>query len=261
MKTNYLPRNNKRSEKPYRRLILLATFLVLGAAGLSLSDGWLSYAAKPIWSGKNIIGRGALNSLEWFRSKEALIRNKASLEDKLASQEAELASLRDVKERELELLSMLGRPSSDRAVFAAVLVRPPETPYDIIVIDAGSNQGLEEGSPVSLPEGPLLGRVSEVQARTSKVRLYSSDGEKTNAVLERHGLPVTLMGQGGGNFKLVLPRDAEVEVGDRILSADVFAELIAVVGEVNMRPTDSFKEVLARGAANLFDLRFVMVEP
>src|SRR3989339_757666 len=99
---------------------------------------------------------------------------------------------------------------------------------------------------LSLPEGPILGVVSEVFSKSAKVKLFSASGEETNAVLERNSVPVTLVGGGGGNFKLTLPRDIAIEKGDRILSPDITSRPLATVGEISVRPTDSFKEVLAK---------------
>jgi cell shape-determining protein MreC len=156
---------------------------------------------------------------------------------------------------------LAGRKPSRETIIAGVLTHPPQTPYDVIIIDAGSNDAIEEGKAVYLPEGPSLGVVSEVSNSNSRVRLFSSSGEKTNAVLERHNVPVELEGLGAGNFRLMLPRDAEVEVGDRILSPDISSRLLAVVGDISRSPTDSFKEVRAKSPANIFILRFVFVEP
>ena len=44
-------------------------------------------------------------------------------------------------------------------------------------------------------------------------------GMKTSAVLERHNVPVTLEGTGDGDFKVVIPREIEVEKGDKILNS------------------------------------------
>ena len=146
-------------------------------------------------------------------------------------------------------------------MLAAVLTRPPQTPYDVILIDVGSNASITSGSEVSLPEGPILGTVSEVFSKKAKVKLFSTSGEETNAILERGSVPVILVGRGGGNFKITLSRDITVEKGDRILSADVFSRLLAVVEDVSVNSTDSFKEILAKSPANLFSLRFVFVTP
>ena len=146
-------------------------------------------------------------------------------------------------------------------VVAAVLTHPPQTPYDVIIIDAGSDESIILGSQVHLPEGPVLGVVSEVFPRRARVRLFSAAGEETNAVLERNNIPVVLVGTGGGNFKMILPRDIAVEKGDRILTANITSRLLAVVEEVSIQSTDSFKEVLAKSPTNIFTLRFVFVTP
>lgn len=146
-------------------------------------------------------------------------------------------------------------------VVAAVLTHPPQTPYDIIIIDAGSDDSVTIDSEVSLPEGPILGVISEVFSKKAKVKLFSTAGEETSAVLERGSVPVILVGAGGGNFKLILPRDIKAEKGDRILSPGISPRLLAVIEEISVRPTDSFKEVLAKSLTNIFALRFVFVAP
>lgn len=156
---------------------------------------------------------------------------------------------------------IIDRQTESGLVVATVLTYPPQTPYDVIIIDAGSNESITIGSQVLLPEGPILGIVSEVFPKSAKVKLFSANGEETNAVLERNNVPVTLVGVGGGNFRLAVPRDIAIEKGDRILSPDITARLLATVGEVSVRPTDSFKEVLAKSPTNIFTLRFVFVTP
>ena len=173
----------------------------------------------------------------------------------------EVLSISKEQTQENILLELVGRKQKSNMVVAAVLTHPPQTPYDVIIIDAGSNESLAVGSEVSLPEGSILGIISEVFPKSARVKLFSAGGEETNAVLERNNVPVTLVGSGGGNFKLTLPRDIAIEKGDRILSPDITSRLLATVGEVSVRPTDSFKEVLAKGPTNIFALRFVFITP
>jgi cell shape-determining protein MreC len=259
---NYLLRSKPRGVgKRYKYLLIVFLIFAIGAGSFTLFGGVISTIFRPIWKGQNIMARGVETTLLWLQTKDALTRENFALKQLLDSREAELVSLRGIKARELSLLEILGRPEARSGILASVLVRPPVTPYDILVIDAGSSNGISVGNEVRMLEGAFLGTVTEVSRRTAKVKLFSSDGERVNAVLERNEVPVILMGQGGGNFRLTLPRDVEVEAGDRILSADVYSELLAVVGTVNMTPTDSFKNVVARGAANIFSIRYLLVKP
>ncbi|MDP2651226.1 MAG: rod shape-determining protein MreC, partial [bacterium] len=227
----------------------------------TLAGSTLLAALSPVWKAENRFAKGFSTAFLWVHSKEALIARNQELAENLESLETELVFLRSARERELALLELLGRVESRGSILASVLIRPPETPYDILIIDAGERHGVKKGSRVSMPEGPALGEITEVESRTSRVRLYSSSGEKVNAYLERNNMPVILQGSGGGNFRLILPRDVAIEVGDRILAAEVTSELLAVVGDINMSATDSFKEVIAISVANIFTQRYVLVSP
>jgi len=137
-----------------------------------------------------------------------------------------------------------------------VLARPPQTPYDTLVIDGP----VPIGEVVKMREGPLLGIVSDSFAKQAKVKLFSSPGEETEAVLERTDTPVKLIGQGFGNFLIQVPREIEVVVGDKILSPDRNKNLLAVVGSVEVNATDAFKKVRAKSPINLFSVRKVSVQ-
>lgn len=260
MKVNYLPKN--RLKHPYfRRIFALVAIFALGAIVFSFFGGAIISMTAPVWKAENVIIQSLRNGFTFFNSQQALVEENTVLKEKLSSLEIEILSLSSKQAQENTLLELIGRRQKPNMIAAAVLTHPPQTPYDVIVIDAGYNESIALNSIVSLPEGPILGVVSEVFSKTAKVKLFSAAGEETNAILERDNIPVTLVGAGGGNFKLIFPRDIAVERGDRILSADISSHLLAIVEEISARPTDSFKEVLAKSPANIFVLRFVFVTP
>lgn len=257
---SYLPRNRSRNSftKP---ILFLAGLFVLGLIIFSLLDGVLLSVVSPLWKGETLAASKLSFAGDFFRTKNSLIRENNQLRANIAALEIEIAARFSGTEDREAVLALLGRRAESGGVLASALVVPPQTPYDNIVIDAGEKDGIISGAQALMPEGPLLGRVTEVYSRSAKVTLLSSPGEKTAAILERHGVPVTLEGAGGGNFRVVVPRETEVVPGDRILSADVSSQLVGIVGEVNMAQTDSFKEVLARSPANVFNLHFILVRP
>lgn len=232
---------------------------MVGAMVFSLLDSFLLSSTTPLWKVRNSVVSGVGGAAGFFTTQSRLVEENAALREQVAALETKVLSLSRELVHESVLLETLGRGRGIEAVAAAVLSRPPQTPYDIVIIDAGSREGVVNGAEVFLPEGPLLGVVSEVFLKRSRVELYSAPDLETGAVLERGNVPVTIIGRGGGNFKIVLPRDVEVERGDRIVSAGIASRLLAVVEDVTMRPTDSFKEVLAVGPANIFTFRFVLV--
>jgi cell shape-determining protein MreC len=256
---NYLSRNRSRIS---RQKIYLVTFLfIAGALFLSYFDKVVVAAISPIWKSENAITKSIKNSFSYFRTKSSLINENGELKNRVLTLEDQTQLLANLQTREAELLALLGRTRDRNGVTAGVLVRSPQIPYDTIIIDAGSGEGVKADAKVVLPEGAAIGSVFEIFAHTSKVKLYSTSGEKTNAILERDSVPVILLGEGGGNFRLILPRDARVETGDRVLSADMSGRLLAVVKEIALKPTDPFKEVLLGAPESIFGTRFVEVLP
>lgn len=241
-------------------MLFLGALFAVGALLFFFSRNILMTAISPLWKTESRVSKVLAMGSDFFRFRQSYIDENNSLKSQIASLEAELSSRSSLSREESVVLTQLGRVATSGSIAATVLVRPPQSLYDTLVIDAGKNESIRVGQEVSLPEGPLLGTVSEVFYNTAKVKLFSSAGEKINAVLERSNLSVALEGIGGGNFKIVVPRETPVEVGDRILSTDAFAHLVGVVGAIKVEPTDSFKEVLAKGPSNIFNLRFVLIK-
>lgn len=260
MKVNYLPKNKLRY--PYfRRTLILILIFIFGTVIFSFLDTIIISTVSPAWKTENVVIRNLQNWTAFFNSQEKLWEENTTLKEKVSSLELTVLSLSRGQTQEDILLKLAGRKQEPNAIIATVLTHPPQTPYDIIIIDAGSNDSVTLGSRVTLPEGPVLGTVSEIFPKSAKVNLFSSSGNKTNAILERGNVPITLVGTGGGNFKIDLPHYIAVEKQDRILSASITSHLVAIVGDVNVKPTDSFKEVLAKSPTNIFNIRFVFVTP
>lgn len=255
---NYLLKN--RHKKNYsRKIIFIIGLFILGALAFSLFDNLLIKIISPLWRAENGFSRGLGRSADFFRSRQALMRENGTLKERLSSLELEVSELSLKKIELANLESLLGRTVYKESIAAGVLTHPPQSPYDLVVVDAGAHDGITVGARVTLPEGPLLGEVSEVFPTFSKVKLFSTSGEKTDAVLERHQVPVQLEGMGAGNFKIIVPRETEVVLGDRVLSSSLGSSLVAVVEDIKVTSTDPFKEILAKSPANIFSIRYVSV--
>lgn len=258
MKTNF---HRRYSSGPNQRkwLLYAITALVLGASMLFFFRSTLVSLSSPVWKGQNFVSLGIKNLFALIKDKDELVEENTVLRERLASYEATLLALQTLESTQLEMLRIFGRSGNEDFVAAGVLVHPPETPYDILIVDAGEEDGVIEGSMVSLPEGGALGRVTEVYENQSKVELYSGSGVETNAYLERHNVSIKLIGRGGGSFELELPRDIEIKEGDKMLLPGVESELVGVVSKVMLEPTDSTKKIIVRGVGNINSVRFVSI--
>lgn len=258
MKTNFRRRFSE-AETHKKRLALVVSVLAVAILIFFFLRSYILIAVSPLWNAENAVSTGFRNFTSLVSSKEDLIKENEALKQKLSSYDSLLASYNTIQGSDEDLLSHFGRESSLPGIAAGVLVHPPETPYDILLIDAGSADGITQGARVSLPEGGGLGVVRDVYAHESKVALYSGNAEETPAILERGKVSVTLVGQGGGTFKLDLPREVQVVAGDKVLLPGIRTELVGTVAQVDVKPTDSVQHVIVAGVANVGSIRFVTV--
>jgi cell shape-determining protein MreC len=177
----------------------------------------------------------------------------------LASTTALLAD-RDVLYAEnLELKSRLGRPGvAPRRILAGVMLRPPATPYDSLVIDAGAAEGVVEGDIVSAGGTVVVGSISEVYEHMARVTLYSAPGNEYEALLNGT-LPTTLSGQGGGSLVAQVPAGTTVAEGDTAVLPGITGGLVAKVRGIERGTGESFVTLYFSLAVDALNLRYVEV--
>lgn len=214
--------------------------------------------------------RAQLSSLFWrigvpvmaFRNSLNATEN-AQLRAELASTTAALAD-RDALYRENVLLkAQFGRDTALHGILAGVVMAPPGIPYDTLLIDAGSAQGISTGDLVSAGGTTVIGTVSEVYATASRVKLFSSPGESYQAFVV-HGatsIPVSIEGQGAGSMEGQIPAGSVVAEGDTVEFPGIAGGFVGQVSHVDAKNGESFQTVYVRLPVDLFSLRFVEVRP
>ncbi len=121
---------------------------------------------------------------------------------------------------------------SDSYQAVSVIGRPPQSPYDTIIINQGGDHGIQKGQPVWWPAGVYLGRVMDVSPRSSVVELVSSDGVTHAGKIAE--TPVEVTGYGGDGLYGEIPSGISAAVGDVVFS-DVYELPIGVVVAVEER--------------------------
>jgi cell shape-determining protein MreC len=181
------------------------------------------------------------------------------LRGELAAAQAKLADRDALYKETIELKALLGRTDEAGArTLAGVILRPPWTPYDTLVIDAGAAHGVVEGALVSAGGQALVGRVVEVYANQSRVELFSAPGSNHQAMLNGT-VPVAVEGQGGASMQALVPAGTVVAVGDEVLFPGLAGGLVATVSAVDAEAGESFIVIYMQLAANPAHLRYVEV--
>ncbi|MFA6315699.1 MAG: rod shape-determining protein MreC [Candidatus Paceibacterota bacterium] len=214
---------------------------------------WMTIA-KPFWRADLMIELGSL------KSPQALLSLNEELRNQLALDEIRLSSVSAVEAENSELRALMGRASSTDMTLAAVLIKPPYSMFDEIIIDAGADLGFAKGDMVYATGPILIGKIGEVEGWTSKVILFSSPNERHEVYIGSKGILATAVGRGGGQFQAQLPRDAVINKGDIVTIPSLGSGPFGTVVEITVNATEPFQTVLFAPTVNIYSLRFVLVD-
>lgn len=243
--------------------VLFAIVLIVAVANMTderILPSLFYKLAGPVWQADNSASSASSDFFSYFRSKSTLNRENVLLNEQVSALRNKLVLLQE-SERQNEIMKeLLGRgDGKNKIIFAAVLAAPPVSPYDILVIDAGSNQGLAAGNKVITSGGAVLGELENVYDNYSKVNLYSSPGKELSLLIGENRFAVEGRGVGGGAFEVILPKEEDVLVDDPVYLAGVEPLLVGKVDNIITRDIDFLKLVMISGAANIYELRYVGV--
>lgn len=217
-------------------------------------------AVSPLWRAEGAM-RGTWDAQAGlFSSKKHLAKENQVLKEENAVLKARLFFETFVAEENRELKEILGRRTQkENMLLASVLSRPGRSPYDTLVIDYGKNAGIRAGNIVSTHGSTSLGVIERVHERASVVKLFSSSGDKIDALLGTADTPIQAEGVGGGNFRAAVPKDIMVARGDQVTIHSSDAPLLGIVEEVRTAPSNSFQEILFQTPVNIYVLKWVEV--
>ena len=161
---------------------------------------------------------------DYFTSRSSLEKENLSLKTRqtelslLANQAALLA----VENQNLRNLLELQKNTNFRTVPVEILFNPPNPISQRVVINRGSNHGLNLGSPIANDAG-ILGQVVRLFNNSAEVSLLEDWDFAVPVLVARNGLRAAVVGAGRGNLLQLryLPVASDLEVGDILLSSGV----------------------------------------
>lgn len=250
-------RKQKRLQFAILLFLLLSLLLVLKTPVSNVLGGALHFVGAPFW-------KADISVADWFHEESALIRSKKDLlneNDKLkelidrtALDAYSYGLLRDENDM---LKERLGRKPEKDLLLARVLATPGRSPFDTLVIDAGSKEGISLGMRIFTDGDFVIGEVTTVFQHSAVVTLYSAPGGTLAGVLAKDGTPVTLSGEGGGNFLITLPRGSSVALGDLVDIPALAPEYAGVVDAVDRPEGQSLAYVYLKLPMNIYQLKWV----
>ncbi len=194
----------------------------------------------------------------FIRSRIELLDTIRELEQQLLSRQGSNESLARVLEENNELRELLSA-SSSKKILAGVIARPPYTPYDTIVLDRGSDDGVAVHAPVYYGAGMALGYVRAVTAHSALVTLFSSPGVETTVYVYGAQVFTTAYGEGGGIVRISVPQGIPLEVGKPVILPSIDTGVLGTIHEIQSIPSEPEQHAYVTFTTPLQSIRIVGV--
>ncbi len=191
--------------------------------------------------------------------KRMLVNKITELQTTLESYDAQLTTAKLLAAENQALKSQLGRATHPAGVLAHVRTLPNRSFYDTFVIDAGSDSHVAVGQTAYAFDSIALGIVTDVATDHATVTLFSAPGKETSGSVGESNVAVTLIGRGGGEYEVRLPRDLQFSEGDLVAYQSVHTAVLAEIERIITDPRDPFQRLIAKAPINLQALKWVIV--
>src|ERR1035437_9708272 len=206
---------------------------------------------RPVLITGNNLGDKFKSFGAYFVSKSYLYEQNQKLQAQVDFNNARNSNYDSVVAGNISIKEILNRKDLKvPMVLSAILNKPNRSIYDTLVIDVGAKEGIKTGNTVFALGNVPIGQVDIVYDNSSKVILFSNAGETTQAVISSKNLPVLptgqavgrqdvfmeLVGRGGGNFEMIMPKDLTMQKGDQVVMPGISPYVLAIAQTVISDP-------------------------
>ncbi len=217
------------------------------------------YVSKPVWRVSEITQKPFVLATDYFKTKSYLVNENNVLKENLIKLQLKESDYDLLQNENDSLRSQLGSDKSNK-IIVDVVSRPPQSPYDTFVIDAGTAEGINLGSKAYISDKMIVGVVKEVYLHTSIVELFSTQGTNSEVSLSRTGDSFVIVGLGGGNYKLEVPKDTDVVWGDVLVYPGAGESAVGSVYYIDSNTQSAFKTAYIRSPVNTFSYKTLLIE-
>jgi rod shape-determining protein MreC len=235
-------------------LIILGTILALGilhVTGLLLPVETLVRASlAPLSTGATSIGTGLSQKFTRDLTAEQCREHASDLETRLSGVSVDYVRLKALEEENEVLRKTLGylQKQGYDAVMGRVISRSGVPEKSVIMIDRGTNDGLENGMAVIVGDGIFIGKITGIQERTATVTLLSDEQSRV-AIAKAGQRKLIGLAEGRGNWTAVatlIPQQESLEPNDVLVTSGTEGKIppnlvVGLVNKIEGEPTDPFK--------------------
>lgn len=190
----------------------------------------------PIAGAKTWLFESSASFPLFFRDRAALVSKIDSLESELAGAGGNRFTIEALTLENEELRRLLGYEGEQR-ILAGIIGRPSALPYDVLMLDRGSNDGIVAGAPVFISDSTIIGIVRQVSAQSSIVELITTPGFETTVFIIGPDIFTNAVGVGGGQLRVGVPQGIKLTEGDLVVIPSVTSGVYGEITHVESIPT------------------------
>ena len=261
-----------KSVSPQTLRSAVVVFLVVGILFLALGGFLrpvLGVVMDPFVGAQRWISERFMEVYDFFtlpRNVADLLQKNSELEDEVSSLQSQVIQLQEQLREADVLYSLLdfarSRPQ-DKYIASAVIGRDPSPFLHYIIIDHGSDDGIQHGMPVVTQQG-LVGKVDAVTASAARIQLITDPGSVVNVRLQNQIADAQISGSVTGDVTLeMLSQNSEITPGEILLTSGLGGNypgdvIVGQVAEINTTENQLFQTALVQPVVDFSALRAVL---
>ena len=252
-------------------VVVIAGLILLAGSRFALFaplENAVLLVAAPIESTLQDGARPVADFVNNLTDINRLSRKNQTLREEIEQLRVENALLREEQTELLayrQLLDIRDARTDDVFIAADVFAREPSNLRDVIAIDRGQADGLEEGMVVLTRQGSLVGSISRVLNDVAWVTLITDPTSAVSALIQESRTQGIVVGEAGSTLTMeFVGETADVKEGDLVLTSALGGgypqgELIGLVVDVQRAAQELFQTVEVQPLAELSRLETVLV--
>lgn len=252
-----LRRNSRRRNRLRIAGFLAAAVLVVFLFGDVFGSG-SSFVTSPLKSVRNWVLESGGTIPSYLRDRHVLITQKEELERQLSEHQATTLLAERLGNENDELRALMHVGTSSR-IAAGVVMRPSETPYDVLLIDRGSGHGITEGALVFAAGDTVIGTIARVFPGSALVSLISTPGMQSTVYIYGPDIFTTAEGVGGGVLRVSVPQGIPLAVDDVVALPTTDAGIFGSISHIEALESSPAQYGFVTSPQPLQSLRLVSV--
>lgn len=263
MKTSSLIKKaNSRRTSLTKRIILVCICLTLGGLIMlalptvlrgAVAIIWYPFDAVRIW-----VAESGSSLPQYIRERNTLLAELEAYKIADATGKGNESTIKKLQLENDEFRLELGAVPEKR-LLARVIARPNQVPYDSLLLDEGSEQGIVQNAPVFEGKDRVIGFVSVVHARTSLVTLVTTAGFTASAYVFGPNIYTVTEGMGGGILRVRIPQGILIQPHNLVVLPAIDSGVYGEVSYVEAAPSQPEQYGYVTTAVPLQSLYYVSV--